>query len=150
MESTLCYPSIRCTTRPRPGRHCTDENNSPLTNAVSRQPGDYRQLPMTLSLRSQAPERTGRNMIYKEVLFVGKVHYAPEEQPNAGRHYYERGYEKPQLSLLRVCNVIDACLVLNLSIELKYASRAISARLAACPRTTQQQSALSAVSNRHI
>jgi hypothetical protein len=49
-----------------------------------------------------------------------------------------------------IIRVIDACLVLRLSIELNYASRAISARLAACPRTRQQQSALSAVSTRHI
>jgi hypothetical protein len=49
-----------------------------------------------------------RNMIYKEVLFVGKIHFAPERQPNAGRHYYERGYEKPQLSLLRVCKQAHA------------------------------------------
>jgi hypothetical protein len=47
-------------------------------------------------------------MIYKEVLFVRKVHYAPEEQLNAGRHCYERGYEKPQLSLLRVCKQVHA------------------------------------------
>jgi hypothetical protein len=47
-------------------------------------------------------------MIYKEVLFVDKVHYAHEEHPNAGRHYYDRGYRKPQLSLLKVCKQVHA------------------------------------------
>jgi hypothetical protein len=48
-----------------------------------------------------------RNMIYKEILVVGKIFY-PELDPYDNRLHYDFDYKKPQFALLRVCKQIHS------------------------------------------
>ncbi|KAF1831305.1 hypothetical protein BDW02DRAFT_632934 [Decorospora gaudefroyi] len=60
-----------------------------------------------------------RTMIYKDLLFVGKVHFDPERHAANGRKHYHWPFKKPQLAVLRVCKQIhDEAEPLYLSMNL--------------------------------